>query len=157
MVWYRKVEFQFVFLFFSFLFSFFFNYIDLSTCPWDLHAVRVEVNQQLKFVLFFAFFFLLFHSLTPPPHHPRRLRLLANHIKEELHFISEFIETCKILFWSITQEPLNLLKFQWHQWVSQTICFRMLVLLFQKKFWQFWDSAQNMHSYSDLRCSSSLT
>ena len=38
------------------------------------------------------------------------------------------IKTCKILFWSITREPLGLLKFQCHFWVSHTICFRMITL-----------------------------
>ena len=57
------------------------------------------------------------------------------------------IKTCKIRFWSITQEPLVLLKFQCHFWVSQTICFRVLTS------WYFWDCAQNVLNFG-LGCTS---
>ena len=40
------------------------------------------------------------------------------------------IKTWEILLWSITQEPLGLQKFACPFWVSQTICFSMIIKLF---------------------------
>ena len=59
------------------------------------------------------------------------------------------IKTGKIWFWlSITQELLGLLKVECHFWVSQTICFGMLVNISLSKIcWSFWDSAQNMLNF----------
>ena len=40
-----------------------------------------------------------------------------------------------IIFWSITQDPLNLSKFQWHFLFSRTICFKIMInnhIVFQK-------------------------
>ena len=45
----------------------------------------------------------------------------------------------------IAQEPLGLLQFKYLIWVSQTICFRVLILFF-KKYEQFWDSTQIKHA-----------
>ena len=57
-----------------------------------------------------------------------------------------WIKIVKILFWSITQEPLNLPKFQCYFWVGFTIHYKMY-MLFLKRCWYFWDRAQNMPSF----------
>ena len=51
------------------------------------------------------------------------------------------IRTCKIMFWSITQEPLGLLKFQNHSWVSQTIVFASDGFIIVQNSVDNWDSA----------------
>ena len=43
-----------------------------------------------------------------------------------------WIKTVKILFWSMTQEPLGLLKFECYFWVHWTMYYLMNDIIFQK-------------------------
>ena len=54
--------------------------------------------------------------------------------------------SCKILFWSTTQKPLGLLKFECHFWVSHADNLLLVCLYFYQCRW-FWDSAQNMLNF----------
>ena len=61
-----------------------------------------------------------------------------NYLKEELHpkpKLKLFCALSKLVFWSITQELLVLLKFHCHVWVSHTIFCMLLIisLLFFKR------------------------
>ena len=51
--------------------------------------------------------------------------------------ISFWSKCAKYWFWSITQELLGLLIFQGCFWVPHTVCFRVLVFIFQNKCWSF--------------------
>ena len=54
-------------------------------------------------------------------------------------FFMVWIKTVKILFWSVTQEQLGLLRF-----LSSLDSLLYKMHTFSKRCWQFWDRAQNM-------------
>ena len=55
-----------------------------------------------------------------------------------------WIKAAKMLFGSVTQEPLGLLKFWCYFWVPWTIYYKMHILLFSERCW---DRAQNMLTF----------
>ena len=61
-----------------------------------------------------------------------------------------FIKTNFCKFWSIIQEPPGLQMFEYHIWVSQTICIK---IIFFKQVWWFWDPVQTIFKLG-LGCSS---
>ena len=126
--------------------SSFIKHIKISVCTLNLSISLTKVSTQCQ-------------SLQGKPEHPKsKLSMFcapsqkycftkkydypeANCLKNSQKYIKILvgpvvlellIKTCKILFWSITQEWLDQLRFQCYFWVSQTICFRMLPLLSQK-------------------------
>ena len=88
------------------------------------------------------------------------LKLFVKKLKDGIRILVDkavfesLINTCKVVFLSVTQELLSLLKYQGYFWVLQTICF--IILFFKIVMIILRQQAQNILNFG-LGCSSSLS